>query len=134
MTQNYANNTKINNNVQKNNNFNDFKPSNSHNIFTPYNINTDKFGELWENFPDEDELNLYSNINNAQQYHEIIKSRGNFAAVDIINNEAISAAYYKNQITLVHASIENNQINFLVKCQNNLFNKEIIDLIRKLFN
>ena len=134
LTQNYANNSKINNNVQKNNNFNDFKPSNSYNIFTPYNINTDKFGELWENFPDEDELNLYSNINNAQQYHEIIKSRGNFAAVDIINNEAISAAYYKNQITLVHASIENNQINFLVKCQNNLFNKEVIDLIRKLFN
>ena len=120
LTQNYSDNTQNNNNIQQNNNTN---PNNSIDIFTPYNIDTDKFGELWESFPDEDEFSLYSNINNPRKYHEVIKSRGNFAAVDIINNEAISAAYYKNQITLVHAMIEDNQINFLVKCQNNLFMK-----------
>ena len=77
---------------------------------------------------------INSNINSPQKYHEIIKSKGNFSPIDIINNEAISAAYYKNQIVLVHADIENNQINFLVKCQNNLFNKEVSDIIMKLFS
>ena len=131
-TSNIINNT---NNNQQNETVN-YNISNNYNnnIFTPYNINTDKFGELWESFPDEDEFTLYSNINTPQKFHEIIKTRGNFAPVDIINNEAISAANYKNQITLVHATIENNQINFLVKCQNNLLNNEVIEIIRKLYN
>ena len=129
LTQNNATNTNIINNTNNNitNNYNN-------NIFTPYNINTDKFGELWETFPDEDEFTLYSNINTPQKFHDIIRSRGNFSPVDIINNEAISAAFYKNQITLVHATIEKNQINFLIKCQNNLLNKEVIDIIRKLYS
>jgi hypothetical protein len=106
----------------------------SYNPFIPYNINTEKFGQLWESFPEEEEFIINSTINTPQKYHEIIKSKGNFAAIDIINNEAISAAYYKNQIVLVHADIENNQINFLVKCQNNILNKEVFDLIMKLFS
>ena len=130
LTQNYTNNNFNNNtNNNKNNNTN-----NTNNIFIPYNINTDKFGELWETFPDEDEFSLFSTINTPQKYHEVIKSKGNFSAVDIINNEAISAAYYKNQIVLVHATIENNQINFLVKCQSNSFNNEVINLIKGFFN
>ena len=130
LTQNYTNNNFNNNtNNNKKNNTN-----NTNNIFIPYNINTDKFGELWETFPDEDEFSLFSTINTPQKYHEIIKSKGNFSAVDIINSEAISAAYYKNQIVLVHATIENNQIYFLVKCQYNSFNNEVINLIKGFFN
>ena len=41
------------------------------------------------------------NISTPQQFHEIIKNKGNYAAVDIINNEAISAANYKKQVSLV---------------------------------
>ena len=123
-TTNMINNT--NNNISNNYNYNN-------NIFTPYNINTDKFGELWESFPEEESYSMNSNIQTPQKYHEIIKSRGNFAPIDIINNEAISAAYYKNQITLVHASIENNEINFLVKCQNQWLNNEVADLVMKLY-
>ena len=128
LTQNFGNKN------QNNNILNNLINTTSNNPFTPYNINTDKFGQLWESFPDEVDLSINSNINSPQKYHEIIKSKGNFSPIDIINNEAISAAYYKNQIVLVHADIENNQINFLVKCQNNLFNKEVSDIIMKLFS
>ena len=103
------------------------------NNFTPLNITTEQFGEMWENYPDEDEFNLNINIQSPQQFHQIIKTKGNFAAIDIINNEAISAANYKNQITLVHASIEMNQVNLLVKCQNKSYNNEVGCYVMGLF-
>ena len=139
---NINNNLNLNNNIPANNNNINFNftnmnnnnmTNNSNNLFTPYNINTDKFGELWESFPDEESYSMNSNIQTPQRYHEIIKSKGNFAPVDIINNEAISAAYYKNQIALVHASIENNEINFLVKCQNQWLNNEVANLVMNLY-
>ena len=79
---------------------NDLNTNISSNPFTPYNINTDKFGQLWESFPDEEEFNINSNIDSPQRYHEKIKSKGNFAAIDIINDKTIFSAYYKNQIFL----------------------------------
>ena len=130
------NNNYNQNNIPNNSNNIDFFNSminNTNNLFTPYNINTDKFGELWESFPEEESYSINSNIQTPQRYHEIIKSRANFAPVDIINNEAISAAYYKNQITLVHASIEINEINFLVKCQNQSLNNEVANYIMNLY-
>jgi hypothetical protein len=143
LTQNFSDSNKIENkndnisNLKIMNNPNIFSMSNNtnnYNIFSPYYINTDKFGELWESFPDEDSYNTKSNINSPQKFHEIIKNRGNFAPVDIINNEAISAANYKNQIALVHAVIEANEINFLVKCQNKSLNNEVADFVIKLYN
>ena len=107
--------------------------TNNNNDFIPLNINTEQFGEMWENYPEEDSFELNINIQSPQKFHEIIKNKGNFAAVDIINNEAISAAKYKNQIVLVHASIEINQINLLVKCQNKGLNNEIGYFIIRLF-
>ena len=130
------NNNYNQNNIPNNSNNIDFfnnMINNTNNLFTPYNINTDKFGELWESFPEEESYSINSNIQTPQRYHEIIKSRANFAPVDIINNEAISAAYYKNQITLVHASIEINEINFLVKCQNQSLNNEVANYIMNLY-
>ena len=73
------------------------------------------------------------NISTPQQFHEIIKNKGNYAAVDIINNEAISAANYKNQVSLVHATIELNHVTLLVKCQNNGLNQEVASYIMGLF-
>ena len=143
LTQNFSDSNKIENkndnisNLKIMNNPNIFSMSNNtnnYNIFSPYYINTDKFGELWESFPDEDSYNTKSNINSPQKFHEIIKNRGNFAPVDIINNEAISAANYKNQIALVHAVIEANEINFLVKCQNKSLNNEVADFVINLYN
>ena len=73
------------------------------------------------------------NISTPQQFHEIIKNKGNYAAVDIINNEAISAANYKNQVSLVHATIEFNHVTLLVKCQNKGLNQEVGTYIMGLF-
>ena len=139
MTQNFTNNipnNNLNNNTTQNiiNNQNNNNMLNNYNIpFKPYYINTDKFGELWETFPDEESYSVNYYIQSPQKYHEIIKSKGNFAAVDIINNEAISAAYYKNKIVLLHADIENNQITFLVKCENQSLNDEVANFVMKLF-
>ena len=127
-----------NNNFTSNNdifgNLNTENMNNSNNIpFTPYNINTDEFGELWGSYPDENYYEIKVNISNPQQFHDIIKSKANFAAVDIINNEAISAANYKNQVTLVHATIEPNSITLLVKCQNQALNQEVASYIMGIF-
>ena len=135
MTQNVSNNIPNNNAIQNNiNNQNNNNMLNNYNTpFKPYYINTDKFGELWETFPDEESYSINYYIQSPQKYHEIIKSKGNFAAVDIINNEAISSAYYKNKVVLLHADIENNQINFLVKCQNQSLNNEIANIVMNIF-
>ena len=146
LNNNNSNNNNLNNNMNFNNNNN-----NSNNLFenlaspqqasaisnmdfTPLNINTDQFGEMWENSPEEDAFEIHTNIQTPQQYHDIIKSKGNFAAVDIINNEAISSAKYKNQFVLVHATIEPGDINLLVKCQNKAYNNEIATFVISLFN
>ena len=112
---------------QINNNFSNNK------YFTPLNINTEKFGELWENSPEEDSFSININIGSPQKFHEIIKSKGNFAAIDIINNEAISAATFKNEFALVHATIEMNEISLLIKCQNKSYNNEVGNYIIGLF-
>ena len=149
---NNENNTTNNNNfIQQNNNnnnnnnmnlFDNFSNQNQTqnrtninniNNYTPYNIDTDKFGELWGTFPDEDVYEINVNISTPQQYHDIIKNKGNYAAIDIINNEAISAANYKNQISLVHATIDSGHITLLVKNQNQGLNKEVANYIIGLF-
>ena len=112
---------------QINNNFSNNK------YFTPLNIKTEKFGELWENSPEEDSFSININIGSPQKFHEIIKSKGNFAAIDIINNEAISAATFKNEFALVHATIEMNEISLLIKCQNKSYNNEVGNYIIGLF-
>ena len=128
------------NNIQNNtmtNNINDnvinnINQNTNNNSYSPYNIDTDKFGELWGDFPEEDVYEINANISTPQQYHEIIK-RGNYAAVDIINNEAISAAKYRNQISLVHGTIEQGKITLLIKNQNKELNNEVANYIIGLF-
>ena len=139
----FNNNDNNMNNQNNNNNMNIFSNfqqpntnmnnNNNINAYSPYNINTDQFGELWQSFPDEDSYEISSNISSPQQYHEIIKQRGNFAAVDIINNEAISAANYKNQICLVHATVDTDKIIFLIKNQNQGLNQEVANYVMGLF-
>ena len=120
-------------NLGNNNNINNVVQANNYDTFTPYNISTDEFGELWGNYPEEDTFEMNINISTPQQFHDIIKNKGNYAAVDIINNEAISAANYKNQISLVHATIEFNHVTLLVKCQNKGLNQEVATYIMGLF-
>ena len=140
----FGSNTNSNTNMNNNNNnnlnnlFSNLSPpqqtnSNNNNYFMPLNINTEQFGEMWENSPDEDSFSININIQSPQNFHNIIKSKGNFAAVDIINNEAISAANYKNQFALVHATIEPNQVSLLVKCQNKSYNNEVGYFVMGLF-
>ena len=141
ISSNYQNQSNNMNNQNNNsmNLFSNFQQENTNmnnnniNEYTPYNIDTEKFGELWGSFPDEDNYEISTNITTPQQYHDIIKKRGNFAPVDIINNEAISAANYKNQICLVHATIDSGNITFLVKNQNQGLNQEVANYVMGLF-
>ena len=133
-----SNNNNNNNFISNNNdifgNLNTQNMNNNSNnaSFSPYNINTDKFGELWGDYPDENSYEINANISTPQQFHDIIKNKGNFAAVDIINNEAISAANFKNQVSLVHATIEPGHITLLVKCQNQELNEEVATYIMEI--
>ena len=100
--------------------------------YTPCNIDSSQFENLWEKYPDYDSYEINTNISTPQEYHSIIKNKGKFSPIDIINNEAISAANYKNQITLVHAIIEPNQITLNVKCENNNLNKEVATYLMEI--
>ena len=115
------------------NNFNAPNTNMNNNIYTPYNIDTDQFGQLWEKYPDESSYEINTNISTPQQFHEIIKSKGNFAAIDIINNEAISAANYKNQISLIYATVDPGHLVLLVKNQNQGLNEEVAKYVMDLF-
>ena len=102
--------------------------------YTPYRITTDTFGEQWESFPEEDAYSFTTAFPmTPQQFHSIITSKGNFSAVEIINNEAISSAHYKQTSVLVHATITNTEIDLLVKCSNKSLNNEISHYIISLF-
>ena len=129
---NNINNT-FNNNMNFFNNFNAQNTNMNNNIYTPYNIDTDQFGQLWEKYPDESSYEINTNISTPQQFHEIIKSKGNFAAIDIINNEAISAANYKNQISLIYATVDPGHLVLLVKNQNQGLNEEVAKYVMDLF-
>ena len=134
----FNDNTNNQNNIQNNNmnlfgNFQEQNQNTNNNNYTPYNIDTDKFGELWESFPDEDVYEMSTNISSPQQYHEIIKTRGNYSPIDIINNEAISAGNYKKQISLVHATVDPGHITFLIKNQNKGLNQEVANYVMGLF-
>ena len=80
-----------------------------------------------------DNYEINTNISSPQQYHEIIKTRGNYSPIDIINNEAISAANYKNQISLVYATVDPGHITLLVKNQNKGLNQEVGNYVMGLF-
>ena len=54
-----------------------------------------------------------------------MKCKGNFAAVEIINNEAISSANYKGEPALVYVTIEPNHLGLLVKCKNKNLYQEV---------
>lgn len=101
--------------------------------YSPYQITTEQFEEIWENSPDEDNYDMQANVSSPQQFHQIITTKGNFAAVDIQTNEAISCAYYKGKVVLVHATIESGHVPLLVKCQDNQYNNEIAEYVMSLF-
>ena len=99
----------------------------------PYQIDTDKFAEIWENSPDENSYEMNVSLASPQQFHQIITSKGNFSAVDIQNNEAISSAFYKGKVVLVHATIDNGNVSLLVKCKDSSLNNEIANYVMSIF-
>merc|ERR1711957_973495 len=85
---------------------------------SPMNIDTDSFGELWTDCPiDEISCDFISkNINTPEKFFEIMRTKGNFFPVQIINDEAICSAKLKGKIVLIHGTIDGFNINVLVKC------------------
>ena len=110
-----------------------FAPETPNSLYTPNPINTDIFGEKWENGPDEDSYDMPVGLPTPEKFQEIITSKGNFHAVDIQNNEAISSAHYKNQIVLLYATIEQGHTSLLVKCENKSLNTEVANYVISLF-
>lgn len=110
-----------------------FAPETPNSLYTPNPINTDIFGEKWENGPDEDSYDMPVGLPTPEKFQEIITSKGNFYAVDIQNNEAISSAHYKNQIVLLYATIEQGHTSLLVKCENKSLNTEVANYVISLF-
>lgn len=110
-----------------------FAPETPNSLYTPNPINTDIFGEKWENGPDEDSYDMPVGLPTPEKFQEIITLKGNFHAVDIQNNEAISSAHYKNQIVLLYATIEQDHTSLLVKCENKSLNTEVANYVISLF-
>ena len=86
---------------------------------TPFNIDTDTFGELWTSCPfDEISEDVRTrSIKTPEEFFKIISSEANFKPVQVIGMEAIAAGKYKNKITLVHTSLNgDNTLSMLIKC------------------
>jgi len=97
--------------------------------FTPVSMDTDSFGEYWTNCPhDERSFDLVSkNVNSPQRFFDVLKASGNFFPVEIIEDQAIACAKFKEKLVLVHATISGFNVNVLVKC----FDNSQIDLVQK---
>ena len=99
---------------------------------SPFKTDTDNFGELWTSCPfDERPFDIPTRtITTPEKYFEQI-SKLNFFPVQIINNEAIASAKYKNKICLIHAIINTNGlVNLQVKCYEEQYNNEIADYLK----
>jgi AP-4 complex subunit epsilon-1 len=98
----------------------------------PFKTDTDNFGELWTSCPfDEKAYEVNSKtITTPEKYFELI-SKLNFFPVQIINNEAIASAKFKNKISLVHAIISiNGYVSIQVKSYEEKYNDEIADYLK----
>ena len=102
---------------------------------TPFNIDTDTFGELWTSCPfDEVAEDIRTkSLKNPEDFFKIISAEANLKPVQIIGMEAIAAGKYKNKITLVHTSLNgDNTLSMLVKCYDQSLVAEIIDFLKSL--
>jgi hypothetical protein len=96
--------------------------------FSPLKIDTDTFGEYWTDCPnDEQSYNIKTNsLKTPQSFFQVLSSRANFFPVQIINNEAIAAAQYKNGIILAHTTVNgDNSLDMLVKTFNKQHHDEV---------
>jgi AP-4 complex subunit epsilon-1 len=108
------------------------KPSQPSLEITPFKTDTDNFGELWTSCPFDEKLyNVVTRtITSPEKYFKQISTL-NFFPVQIINNEAIASAKYKNKICLIHAAINTNgQIDLQVKSYEEKYNDEIADYLK----
>lgn len=88
-------------------------------FFNSLEINTEKFGSFWTDCPyDEETIQLRSfSINSVDKYNQIIKSNGVYV-VEVINQEVIASCKFRDQIVLIHCTIEGPNLTALVKCFN----------------
>jgi hypothetical protein len=99
---------------------------------SPYKTDTDSFGELWTSCPfDEKPFDIPTKtITSPEKYFDQI-SKLNFFPVQIINNEAIASAKFKNKICLLHAIINTNGlINLQVKSYEDQYTNDIADYLK----
>jgi hypothetical protein len=104
---------------------------------TPFNVDTDTFGELWTSCPfDESSYDFKTkSIKTPEAFFKVLSSEANFKAVQIIGMEAIAAAKYKNKIALVHTTINgDNSLSMLVKCYDQNYTEEIANFLKSLLS
>lgn len=102
--------------------------------FNQLQIDTDTFGEYWTNC-NNDEFTLTINnpkIKTPEAYFSII-SKHNIYPVQIINNEAISSAVYKNTKVLLHCTVEDS-LTILVKTFDLSHQNELRSIIQAILN
>lgn len=104
---------------------------------SPFNIDTDTFGELWTSCPfDENSYDFSTkSIKTPENFFKVMQGEANFKPVQIIGTEAIAAAKYKNKITLIHTSINgDNSLSMLVKCYDQNLIEEVANFLKNLLS
>ena len=100
---------------------------------SPLKIETDVFGEFWNDCPNDQKQLIINTkgINNPNKYFAIIEEKGNFCPIEIINNEAIAAGLIGNSKILLHAEISSNgTISVLIKSFENGLNDDISEFLK----
>jgi hypothetical protein len=105
-------NTNTNTNLNTNTNNNNFNQI----LFKPFIIDTESFGQMWMDCPnDEFSISVMnSKINSPEKYFDVIREK-NMHPIEIINDEAISACYFNNEVLLIHSTITSSELSILYK-------------------
>jgi AP-4 complex subunit epsilon-1 len=105
--------------------------------FTPFNTDTDTFGELWTSCS-SDEISYEittKTLRTPDSFFKVISSEANFNPVQIIGTEAIASAKYKNKITLVHTTVNGDtSLSMLIKCYDQNLASEVGNFLQGLLS
>lgn len=100
--------------------------------FEKYQIDTDTFGEFWENCPnDEVSTTISSKIKTPIEYFNRIDEIG-ISKIEIIDDEAIAACIYENEKFYIHSNISSNGITLLIKSLNTKLAAELSSYLKDM--
>ena len=102
--------------------------------FLPHIIDTDTFGELWVDCPNEEiTITKATKFTSPKEYFKFIEKQG-VHPIEIIEKEAIAAGVLNGNVVLLHATIEDNGLSIMIKSGEQEIMQKAKEALNKIFN